>query len=218
MNDDFDFDFTDEIDDNLDIIKSKESEIEDGNAEIDDHLLKIYKEKNCETIEKIKGIGLPKKNEQLRLITMRSFNSISFIEYVAKQERIKNMTLVIFAINMQAARLILELYDKNYIENIELIISSVRNAGFKIKSKAVDMLSKRRNIKMLFVSSHAKISALETKKGNYYIIEGSGNMSFNARIEQYMIDNDKKVYDFTLSWIKDMKKSLWAKDRLIINK
>jgi hypothetical protein len=37
------------------------------------------------------------------------------------------------------------------------------------------------------------------------VIEGSGNFSFNGRIEQYIIDNDKLLYDFSKKWIKEIE-------------
>jgi len=194
-----------------------ESKIEDGNVEIQDHLLKSYKEKTAQVIDKVVEIGLPKENEQLRIITMKSFNSIALINYVAEKETIKSATLIIFAINIQAAKLLLELFNAGKIQELELVISSIRNAGYSIKSKAVELLSKEKRIKMMFVNSHAKISAIHTREDNYYVIEGSGNFSYNGRIEQYTIDNDKKIYNFTLNWVEEMKTKMKTKDLLIVN-
>ncbi len=183
--------------------KTIEEKIEDGNIEINDQLFKKYQEKNKQTIDSIKEIGIPKKGEQLRLITMKSFNTIAFIEMIANSEIIEDMILVIFAINKEAAKSITELYKSGRIIKIDLIISSVRNAGYKIKSQAVKYL-KQNNIPITFVNSHAKISALKTKE-NAYIIEGSGNFSYNGRIEQYIIDNDIKLFEWTKKWISEMK-------------
>lgn len=176
---------------------------EDGNIEINDQLFKKYQEKNKQTINSIKEIGVPLHGEQLRIITMKSFNTIAFIEMIAKKEIIEDMVLVIFAINKEAAKSIVDLYQTSRIKNIDLIISSVRNAGHRIKSLAVQYL-KQNNIPITFVNSHAKISALKTKE-NAYIIEGSGNFSYNGRIEQYIIDNDSKLFEWTKKWVSDMK-------------
>ena len=174
---------------------------EDGNLNLDDKLFKKFYEKNVQTIKKVKDIGLPKKNEQVRLITMNSFNTISIIDYIASQEVIEHAIFVIFAINRQAAKIIINLINTKRILKIDIIVSSIRNAGHKSKSIAVDMLKNYTNI--VYVNSHAKITLLKTKN-NYYNIEGSGNMSFNGRIEQYVLDNDKVLYDFSKKWIKEL--------------
>lgn len=183
--------------------KSESEKNEDGNVEIKDELFKKYQEKNFQTIHSIKEVGIPKHGEQLRLITMKSFNTIAFIELIAQSEIIESMILVIFAINKEAAKVIVDLKNEGRIKNIDLIISSIRNAGHKIKSKAVEYL-KQHGIPITFVNSHAKISALKTKT-NAYVIEGSGNFAYNGRIEQYIIDNDLQLFNWTEKWISEMK-------------
>ena len=89
--------------------KSIEEKIEDGNVEIKDELFKKYQEKNFQTINSIKEVGIPKQGEQLRLITMKSFNTIAFIELIAQSEVIERMILVIFAINKEAAKSIVDI-------------------------------------------------------------------------------------------------------------
>lgn len=202
-----------------DIEESDDSDkIEDGNAIIPDHLYKVYKEKTASVISKIEDIGVPTTGQQIRLITMQSFNSVAFIEMIAEREIIEHATMVIFAINLKAAYSINELFKEGKIKKIDLVISSVRNAGYAIKSKAVEFLSKNKDISMCFVNSHAKISALRTAAGNYYIVEGSGNFSYNGRIEQYVIDNDKYMFDFTIAWVDEMKKTMHSyKDFKIVN-
>jgi len=177
---------------------------EDGNLSLEDKLFKKFAEKNTQTIKKVEEIGLPVKGEQTRLITMNCFNTISIIDYISRQEKITEAVFVIFAINQSAARLLIEMKKAGRINNIKFIISSIRNAGHKSKSIAVDML-KEHFSDLIYVNSHAKISILKTENENYYVIEGSGNFSFNGRIEQYIIDNDKLLYDFSKKWIKEIE-------------
>jgi predicted DNA binding protein len=191
--------------------------IEDGNAELSDKLYKSYQEKTFQVIKKVKETGLPNDGQQLRLITMSSFNSIAFIKLISDTEVIEEMILVIFAINISAARILIDLFESGKIKKMKLVVSSIRNAGYTIKSKAVEMLSKQSKIEMMFVNSHAKISAIRTAN-NHYVIEGSGNFSYNGRIEQYIIDNDQDLFNFTKNWIIDMQKSMKAfKDYKSVN-
>ena len=199
------------------VISKSNNIIEDGNAIIEDKLYKSYKEKTAKTINKINEIGIPSPGEQIRLITMKSFNAIAFIELISSKETIIEMILIIFAINYQAAQKIIELKNNGRIKDIQLIVSSIRNAGYSIKSKSIELLSREKDIKLIFVNSHAKISCLRTKN-NFYIIEGSGNFSYNGRIEQYVIDNDEKLFNFTKNWVNEMINSMkYYKDFKIIN-
>ncbi len=203
-----------DLNDSEDLFLKNQSE--DGNLELPDKLYKKFQEKNYQTINSIKEIGLPKPGEQLRLITMKSFNTISFINHIASKEVIQHLVLVIFAINKEAVKCLLDLISEGKILKIECIVSSIRNAGYSIKSQAVEIL-KQNNIPITFVNSHAKISAIKTKNNNY-VIEGSGNFSYNGRIEQYIIDNDKALFKFTLLWIKEMRNLMKSKkDYLEVN-
>lgn len=146
--------------DNSDLYNNRKDE--DGNIELSDKIFKIYKEKSFQVIDKIKKCGIPKYNEQIRIITEKSFNSISFIELIANNEVIIELILIIFAINISAARILLELINKGRILRTKIIVSSIRNAGHVIKSKAVELLINN-GIEIIFINSHAKISALKKK-------------------------------------------------------
>jgi len=199
LNNNFNFDLKG-FDKNVENIQADEN----GNIELPDKLLKRYVEKTYQAIEKIKEIKLPKQGGQLRLITTKAFNSIAVIKHIADEEKIKSAKLVIYAINQYAARLLIDLKKEGKLNNTVLIISSIRNPGIKDKCIAVEMLKKY--FKIIFITSHAKIAILETEKGNYYNIEGSGNFSYNARLEQYVIDNEKGLFDFSNRWIKEVEK------------
>jgi hypothetical protein len=184
--------------------KYDEGKDEDGNLSLSDKLFKKFTKKNLQVIRKVKEIGLPDKYEQLRLITTHPFNSISIVDYISKSEIIEDAIFVIFAINQSAARMLINMKESGRILKAKFIISSIRNAGHVSKSLAVDML-KEHFTDLIYVNSHAKISLLKTNKDNYYNIEGSGNFSFNGRLEQYIIDNDIELYDFSKDWIKEIE-------------
>lgn len=184
--------------------KSDADNDEDGNLHLEDKVLKKFVEKTYQVIDKIDNIGLPEPGQQLRIITMKVFNAISVIQLIAEREIITDAVFVIFAINQHAARMLIDLKNKGYIKKAQLVVSSIRNAGHESKSVAVDMLKKY--FQVIYVNSHAKISVIKTEKGNYYNVEGSGNFSFNGRIEQYVIDNDIEIYNFSQEWIEELQK------------
>lgn len=48
---------------------------------------------------------------------------------------------------------------------------------------------------------------IKTLEDEYFVIEGSGNLSDNARIEQYLFEQCKETYDFHVSWMQDLSKT-----------
>lgn len=182
-----------------------------------DAMLRIYKEKTFQVIEKIKELKLPKDKEQLRLITKRSFNAVSFIKFVTETETIEHLICCIYSLNYEAATLIDELIKSGKIKKATLLISNLRNKAHREKEQLTkDLFVENPKIKLIYCSSHAKIISFSTDKGNFYNIEGSGNLSFNSRVEQYVIDNDKEIFDFTIGWINELTLYLKDKKELII--
>ena len=187
--------------DNWDV-EHDEGKDEDGNLEIEDKILKIFVEKTNQVIKKVDEIGLPQQKQQLRIITMQPFNAVSLIKMIAERETVVDALFVIFAINKHAAHVLIDLKEKKLLNNCRLLVSQIRNAGHKSKSLAVDLLKPHFDVS--FFNSHAKIMIMKTVKGNFYSIEGSGNMSFNGRLEQYVIDNDEDIYNFSKEWISEV--------------
>lgn len=73
---------------------------------LEDNFDKSYKkfvEKTYQVIKQIEEIGLPKENEQVKLITFRSFNAVHFLNYIAKKEKVNHLLLVVYSINAEAA-------------------------------------------------------------------------------------------------------------------
>lgn len=60
------------------------------------------------------------------------------------------------------------------------------------------------NTNAVFVHNHTKIAIAKTSKGERYVFEGSGNMSDNARIEQYVFEQSRLMYDFHKNWMDEV--------------
>ena len=53
--------------------------------------------------------------------------------------------------------------------------------------------------------THAKVLLLNNKKRRaWYCIEGSANMTANPRLENYVIVNDKSLWEFHKTWFEEM--------------
>ncbi len=98
-------------------------------------------------------------------------------------------------------------------------MSNLRNHAHREKEVIIkEMFVDHPRVELFFCSSHAKTFSCKTDQGNYYTIEGSGNMAYNSRIEQYVIDNDQAVYDFSCNWMREIKEFLKDKKELEICK
>lgn len=188
-----------------------------GVEETADRLLKSYKKKTCEVIERLHTIGLPNKGEQLRLITKRSFNAIAFLQWVMSLEgNVDEALFCIYSINHEASVMINDMVTRGQIKTATILMSNLRNKAHRSKEEATkNYFVKNPNIELIFASSHSKIMSFKSGE-NYYTVEGSGNLSYNSRIEQYIIDNDKVVFDFTKEWIEEIKTYLMGKKELHI--
>ena len=189
---------------------------ENSGVELNDIIFDIYKEKTFEIIKEVSEINLPKKNEQKRIVTFKHFNHVAFIiSLINKNVEFESIILVIFSINLESARLINKLAQNGV--KIKILMSNLRNKAHREKEKLTrDLFVENKNIELFFAQTHGKLSAIKTKCGNHYIIEGSGNHTKNSRIEQYVLDNDNKLYDFTDNWTEKIKEYLKGKKELVL--
>lgn len=171
---------------------------------------KIYKKKLkykkiiARTVKSFKDIVGNKlsKNTQIRIITEESFNAITVIEFILKKYRIKEITMAIYRLNEKSVMVIEEYIKKNI--KINILISSFFNNNKRYEKWAHNLVSfskKYKNFKINFVWNHAKVTLIKTTCGKYFILEGSGNLSDNAMIEQYIFEDNKIVFDFHREWI-----------------
>lgn len=184
-----------------------------GLEEMEDTAIARYAERHYALINKLQEIGLPAPGQQFRLVTRRTFNAIQFLEYIVrKEETIIDLKMAIYSINYYAAKILYAMVDAGKIQHVEILMSNLRNKAHREKEEIIKKLFMGPpHISMFFCSSHAKMFSCHTIGHNYYTLEGSGNLAFNSRVEQYVIDNDKGMYDFSCSWMKDIKVFLEGK-------
>ena len=202
---------------NESLINVKKDTMDSGLELFEDEKYKRYIEKTYQTIENVKEIGLPKENEQIRLVTFKSFNSAVFLKFITDTHTIENLILVVYSINAEAAKLINDLIEQRKILKCKILMSNLRNKAHRKKEQITrDMFVENPNVDLFFASSHSKIMAMKTSCNNHFVLEGSGNLSFNSRVEQYILDNDKKLFEFTDNWTEKIKEYLKGKKELVL--
>ena len=188
-----------------------------GLEEMEDRLMARYVEKVGAVISSLDDIGLPGPGQQYRLVTRRSFNAVELIQYIVRTEKILDLSLAIYSINFQAAKVLIHLVDTGRIGHIRIMMSNLRNKAHREKEEIIkNDFTAHPKVELFFCCSHAKMMCCKTDAGNYYAIEGSGNLAYNSRVEQYIIDNDRMVYEFSLSWMAEIKEFLKGKKELEI--
>lgn len=108
-----------------------------------------------------------------------------------------------WTINRENTLELLELYDSGKLKKIGMLTGIY----FKRRESAVyaQLLEGLRNRgqKYRAFRNHAKVVLLHSGD-DYIIIEGGANLTSNPRLENYVIVNDRLLYEFHRDWMEDM--------------
>ena len=177
-----------------------------------EYLAKIkYDKIICEKVSNFKDIvGLElEQNTQYRLVTDMSFNAITVISYLLEYYKIDELYIVVYRMNNKSFDYLKSIIEKDNIKTGFIVSSFFReNKRYERWAKEIKILSENtENVKTSFCNSHAKVFLAKTKCDRHIVFEGSGNLSDNARIEQYIFEDNKSVYNFHKKWIDDILNS-----------
>jgi hypothetical protein len=200
---------------NQNLIDTEKDTMNSGIEELSDAKFQVNAKKTFEIIHKSSDVIFPKKGEQLQIVTFKSFNAALFLQHLSTIEDIEEMYISAYSLNFESAEIISKLCTNQNVK-CEILISNLRNQAYRKKEEMTkQMFIENPNIKLFFCSSHAKVISIKTKKGNFYTIQGSGNLSFNSRVEQYVIDNHEGVFQFTKRWFNEIRVFLQDKKELV---
>ena len=139
---------------------------------------------------------LPTKDEFIFLQSAASFNAFTFIPFIAKPFHIEHLYATTYSISRRVIEAIMELHDTGMIARVTLLISdSMIKRNPQTIDNLVAMQSTRGNVEVLFGWIHAKV-ALARTADNYFVVEGSGNWSENAKYEQYLFAESRGLFEF----------------------
>ena len=165
--------------------------------------------KNKIVIESIEAIcfSLPKGNEQIRIITQKRFNAFALVKWLVDNlEEIEQIFLTSYRVDEMTLNGITEILNEREVKKLTIMCSAFFTS-VKKKEPSAERLKYLANtdsrIKAIFCHNHTKIIGIKTKD-TAYVIEGSGNLTGNARIEQYMIENSNEIFEFHKKWIDEL--------------
>ncbi len=147
---------------------------------------------------------LPEKGISYHIISNGKFDFFSFIPAITEMlnNNVDEYYGSTWTMNRSNVVTILDLFDQKIVKKINILTGLY----FKRRESAVyslllnGLIERKQKYKSL--KNHSKISLLANKETDDYItIEGSANYTANPRIEQYVINNDKGLYDFHKNWM-----------------
>jgi len=179
-------------------------------------LFKKFMEMNYFRVKQISEIITePKENEQFRIITQQSFNGFSILLWLLEKQEYEEIYLTTFSLDEKTAKALIEVVESNQGTKITLLITSLLKYDRKGRQqKLIDCARLNKNFTFIETFNHTKI-IMAKSKNVHYIVEGSGNLSANARIEQYLFENSTETYNFHKEWIDDIINFSAKKDTTI---
>ena len=198
-----------------DIYKSFKNKIEGKEKEAIPEYLKTHKKMSrfvisqFARIAEVEDIGIPtKENQQLRFITTSQMNVISFVLYLLEKiGDIDECIMSYYVIGIKTIELMDSLVREGKIKNLYIQTSTIRMSGKDAKAiEAIRAMMREHGADRIggnLAWAHTKILCCRIGSKSY-VIEGSGNLSDNARIEQYLFERSKRSFDFHKSWIKNV--------------
>lgn len=188
--------------------EKKSGAFETGFFESESRKMTAFKKKNFAHVKSLKDLAsIPKPGEMIKIVTKGSFSAFSFIELLAEShESFEECYLVSYNFGEQPIDRVFEMHRNNILRRLSIVISeSIR---FRMP-KRFEQLSRYANqerdtgVRVAAAWNHAKIILMKSRDNNdHYVVEGSGNFSDNAFIEQYNLENSIESYGFHKDWIE----------------
>ena len=147
-------------------------------------------------------------NVQYRMVTEKSFNAIVVIEYLLKTYEINEIYIAVYRMNLLSVNKLKSIIDSGDIK-CTILLSSFFRENKRYEKWAEELLmyaNDKKDVNICFAVNHAKVFIAKTKDLRHIVFEGSGNLSDNARIEQYLIEDNEMTYNFHKEWITNVFK------------
>lgn len=143
---------------------------------------------------------------QYRFVTNNSFNAITVLEFIKNNYNISEVYIAVYRMNLKSVTYLKEFIESNKVSGI-ILLSNFFRENKKYERWCHELISfsnQSTKLTVKFAVNHAKVFAAKTECGKHIVFEGSGNLSDNARIEQYLFESNKETYQFHKQWIQSI--------------
>ena len=196
---------------NLNITGWQNAKLSDVNRLSKFKTVEYLEEKACKELDKFSDFEIPKPNQIMRFMTTFRHNPLGLItHYIDEFGSVDEVVIFMYQCKKVVADLLLEYvrlgkikhmkflickrYAYNYEENT--FVASLANFAEKYPDK----------LTFKYPDNHAKIVCIDVGNGiDYPTITGSGNLTLNARVENYIMENCKDSFDFYNNFFDSLK-------------
>jgi len=162
-----------------------------------DAAFSAYLNHHLEKIERVEDlVRIPQIGEIFFIHTEKAFNAFTFIPWLAKRYFIEELYASTYSISRRVIEAIQQMQQAGQIGEVNLLIS---DSMIKRNPQTIEVLEgvakHNANFNIQYYWNHSKVCLI--KAGEFHLIlEGSGNWSENAQLEQYTLTNHEEVYNF----------------------
>lgn len=155
----------------------------------------------------VEPLGLPGPNECLLIKSNGLSDTGAIFEYMLSKEKCETLYLATWIISKDNIDIILNALKTGKLKSLVFVVSTrLRQLKKSVYAYLVEQfLEYPDQIYYKVCNSHAKTFSLSTEK-NYYTVIGSGNWTQNPRIENYILHNDKAIFEFNKEWMEELTK------------
>lgn len=146
---------------------------------------------------------IPRPGEATHIVSNGYFDYYDIIPAFCKLiKKPLELFATTWTVRYESVTNMMELFDNGAIKSIHMVVGeylksrepAVYNLLFESCNNRGQVCKARKN--------HTKITLLGNHDEELFIvIEGSANFTANPRVEQYIINNDKELYEFHKKWI-----------------
>lgn len=153
-------------------------------------------------------VALPLRGQQFRIVTGNCYNPYTLIKRILRKTTIEEMYLAIYSINDVAAEGLMKAVELGRIKAGYFIVSVLfreyrDRAAHRRYDDFCTFCQNHEELHHAYLRNHAKVLAVRDGLGNTYVLEGSANLSDNAKIEQLLLENIPETFEFHKGWIRD---------------
>lgn len=155
-------------------------------------------------ILKSKGrIEIPVKNSMLAIRTQSQLNAFSiFMQFIEKYGHIDFLSIQTYTIDEKTLFTLKELLITGKIKKLQIIMTETAVFRIpKIYSLLKELFAENENCNLSFYWVHSKVHLIQCDEDKF-VVDGSGNFSMNAQVEQYNIFHSEKMFNFDYEMCK----------------
>jgi hypothetical protein len=152
-------------------------------------------------------IKLP-DNEIIKVFSKGDISSINFINLVANNAKINELTASTLRVGEKEIRHLNLLHIKGKIDKATFIFSNIMRKAGKVEKKynyfnVVLEICKKNNWEIIEKNNHSKILLFDTDKGKY-VLETSSNLNENPKNEQFSFEKSSELYDWYYQILREV--------------